>query len=271
MNTPVHLSSVLRAAEREGRLNLRIADLAAALPGVSPQALRQALYRQQLRGAIVRVSRGAGHWLIVPHLHAASGAPPLEAWLDFYLAKTLRLPYYVGLLSAAEIYGASPYAVTVTQVVVPAPRRRVTVGRHVLVFHARHDVARMPTRWHETADGRFKVSTPELTALELVQREAQVGGAARVQEVLRRLCQSCSMSGVLQALDATQEVPSAQRLGALLSAAGITELALCISHWLKVRKVRAVPLESGQSANSDGVLDPDFKVWLPSDLERANA
>ena len=144
--TALSLSAVLDAAEREGRLNVHAADLAAALPDVSPEALRQALHRQQARGRIVRVSRGAGHWLIVPLQYAACAAPPLETWLDRYLSKTLQTPYYVGLLSAAETYGASPFAVMVTQVMVPKSRRSMTVGRHELSFHTRANIQRMPTR-----------------------------------------------------------------------------------------------------------------------------
>lgn len=268
--TALSLSVVLDAAEREGRLNVHTAALAAALPEVSPEALRQALHRQQTRGRIVRLSRGSGHWLIVPLQHAVSGAPPLETWLDRYLSKTLQTPYYVGLLSAAETYGASPYAVMVTQVMVPKSRRSMTVGRHELVFHTRANIQRMPARWHETAEGRFRVSTPELTALELVQREAQVGGIARVQEVLRSLCDSCSAEGLQEALEAAREVPAAQRLGALLSVQGRTELAQGVRHWLQGRKLRAIPLESGSVVGEGCGLDAVFKVRLPSVLENSN-
>jgi len=116
----------------------------------------------------------------------------------------------------------------------------MTVGRHELSFHTRANIQRMPTRWHETAGGRFKVSTPELTALELVQRDAQVGGIARVREVLRSLCESCSVEGLQEALDAAQEVPAAQRLGALLCLQGRAELAQGVQHWLQGRKIRAI-------------------------------
>lgn len=269
--TALSLSVVLDAAEREGRLNVHTADLAAAMPDVSPEALRQALHRQQARGRIVRVSRGSGHWLIVPLQHAASAAPPLEAWLDHYLSKTLQTPYYVGLLSAAETYGASPYAVMVTQVMVPKSRRSMTVGRHELVFHTRANIQRMPTRWHEAAGGRFKVSAPELTALELVQRDVLVGGIARVQEVLHSLCEFCSVEGLQQALDAAQEVPAAQRLGALLSLQGRAELAQGIQHWLQGRKLRMIPLESGSVVGEECGLDAVFKVRLPSIFGSSNA
>ena len=100
------LSTVLDEAESRGKLNLRTAEIAQAMPGVSDEALRQALHRQQRKGRIVRTSRGSEHWVIVPLQDASAGAPPLETWLDAYLSKTLGVPYYVGLLSAAEVYGA---------------------------------------------------------------------------------------------------------------------------------------------------------------------
>jgi predicted transcriptional regulator of viral defense system len=140
------VSSVLDGAERSGKLNLHTQDISSALPGVSLKALRQALLRQQRRGRLIRLSRGSDHWLIVPLNYAAAGAPPLEVWLDRYMSKTLGTPYYVALLSAAETYGASPYAVMVTQVMVPERRRMITVGRHKVVFHTRLRIERMPTR-----------------------------------------------------------------------------------------------------------------------------
>jgi hypothetical protein len=78
MPTTRSLSAVLDAAESSGKLNLRIEEIQAALPDVSAEALRQALHRQQRRGRLIRLSRGSGHWLIVPLRYAAVGAPPLE-------------------------------------------------------------------------------------------------------------------------------------------------------------------------------------------------
>jgi hypothetical protein len=264
MVTAHSLSAVLDAAERAGRLDVRTSELAAALPGSSLEALRQALHRQQARGRIVRVSRGSGHWVIVPLQYAASGAPPLQTWLDRYLSKSIRTPYYVGLLSAAKTYGASIRAVVATQVMVPTPRRRVTLGQHELVFHSRAEVERMPTRWHETPEGRFKVSTAELTALELVRRAPQVGGIARVREVLQSLCRACALDTLREALDAADDVPTAQRFGALMAAEGEVDLAQSAKRWLQGRKTRSIPLEAGLPLMEGASLDNVFKVWLPS-------
>jgi len=268
MPTTRSLSAVLDAAESSGKLNLRMEEIQAALPDVSAQALRQALHRQQRRSRLVRLSRGSGHWLIVPLRHATVGAPPLGTWLDRYLSKTLGIQYYVALLnyvallSAAEIYGASPYAVMVTQVMVAERRRPIAVGRHELVFHTHARTEHMPTRWHETPDGRFKVSTPELTALDLVQREAMVGGMARVREVLRGLWANCTQAGFTQALDAAQNVPVAQRLGALLVLDDQTGLTMPVVRWLRDKPLRSVSLV--------GDLSPDVAATSYIDADREN-
>ena len=270
MTAPSPLSAVLDAAERAGKLNLRTEEIVSAMPGVGPEALRQALHRQQRRGRLIRLSRGSDHWLIVPLQHAAAGAPPLETWLDRYLTKTLNTPYYVALLSAAETYGASPYAVMVTQVMVPERRRPITVGRHEVVFHTRTRTGDMPTRWHETPDGRFKVGTPELTALELVERAALVGGMARVREVLRELWPSCTPQGLTQALEALQEIPSAQRLGVLLALEEQDALASRVAEWLRDKPLRLIPLERGQTRDTSPDVDTTFKVRLTADARSAN-
>jgi len=269
LNAPSSLSTVLDAAERAGKLNLRLRDLRAALPHSSPEALRQALHRQQRRGRLIRLSRGAEHWLIVPLQHSNAGAPPLEIWLDRYMSRTLGLTYHVGMLSAAETYGAAPWAVMVTQVMVAERRRSITVGRHRLAFHVCAHIERLPTRWHETPDGRFRVATPELTALQIVQKESQLGGMARVHEVLSRLYPACTPEGVIQALQAMDETPAAQRLGSLMARDGEETLAHAVLEWMSGRTFRAVPLEHTSMKSAGTEFDRRFKVRWPAHLATA--
>jgi predicted transcriptional regulator of viral defense system len=254
------ISTVLDAAERAGRLTLTTEQIAKLLPDVSAAALRQTLYRQQVRGRLARLSRGAGQWLIVPLMHAESGAPPIEAWLHRYMSAALEVPYYVGLLSAAETYGVSPYAVTVTQVMVPTQRRPVTVGRQRLVFHTRTNITAMPIQWHETPEGKFRVSTPELTMLDLVRRQDLAGGLARVCDVVRGLAALASPEGLGTALEACGDIPPAQRLGAILALEG-SDLAGAVAAWLNGKPKRTVTLAAGLKRTLE--LDPVFRVLRP--------
>lgn len=264
------LVAILDAAERGGKLNLRTADIAQALPGVSADALRQALHRQQRKGRIVSASRGSEHWVIVPLQDASAGAPPLETWLDAYLSKTLGLPYYVGLLSAAEVYGASPQAVMVTQIMVPKARRPVQVGRHRLVFFERSRIPTMPVAWHETTHGRFKVSSPALTALELVARQQMAGGIARVMEVLQALIPDITNEGLSAALDALDETPTAQRIGVLFIRANQPNLADLVATWLETKRTRRIALSPGATDTGPCTLDARFKVLVPDTIQQAN-
>lgn len=264
------LSAVLDTIERSGKLSLRTRDARAALPSVSDEALRHALYLQHLRGRVIRLSYDSDYWLIVPLQHAAPGVPPLAAWLDRYMSKISRAPYYATLLSAAKTYGALPYAVTATQVMVPERRRPITVGRCKVTFYTCPTIERMPTRWHETPDGCFKVGTPELTALELVQREDRIGGMVRVREILRGLWSSCTTQGLIEALEALQDVPTAQRFGVLLAMESRNDLTSSLVKWLRNKPLRIVSFKRGLTRSTALDIDARFKVRLPIDAEKAN-
>jgi predicted transcriptional regulator of viral defense system len=262
------LSQVIDDAERSGRLNLHATDIADKLPDLSADALRQALRRLKKKGRIVLASRGSGHWVIVPIQDSVTGAPPLESWLHAYLTTTLNIHYYVGLLSAAEIYGASPYAVMVTQVIVPKPRRSIQVGRHKLEFIVRADLMKIPTQWHETENGRFKISTAEITVLELIQRQSRVGGVGRLIAVLHDLLGCCTSEGLNLALTIIDDVSSAQRLGALLSREGLGGLSEIVQIWLRGKRIR--PVIFFESYGSQIIYDSKFKVHIAERLELAN-
>lgn len=261
------VSGVIDDAERAGRLTFTTEDIARALAGLSPKALQQALFRQKRRGRVTRVARGVGQWLIVPLMHAASGAPPLETWLHHFLSTVLKEPYYVGLLSAADAYGVSPYAITVTQVVVRHQRRPINVGRQHIVFHTRSNITNLPTRWHETPDGRFRISTPELTMLDLLRRQDIVGGLSRVVEVINELAAHATADGLAAALEAAADVPNAQRLGTLLTHCGNT-LSETIVEWLDdgpLRKIALAPRMLGPVQE-----DKTFRTLRPSRLQGSN-
>jgi len=262
-----HLSAILDDAERSGKLMLTDAQIAASLPDKSPEALRQALHRQQRRGRIARLARGTGQWLVVPLMHAQSGAPPPETWLHRFLASALKVPYYVGLLSAAEAYGVAPYAPSVIQVMVSKQRRPIEVGRQRLTFHTRARTSVMPTRWHETPDGRYLVSTPELTMLDLMRRQQFAGGAIRVAEVVEGLSAYAHAKGLTAALIAADDTPNAQRLGALLSRQG-SKLANTVAAFLKDRKLRPVTLAPGRADQNR--QNAQFRVFLPERLGESN-
>jgi hypothetical protein len=270
MKSRKSVSQTVDEMERSGSLNLHFPELVGLLPDQTPSAILQALGRLQKEGRVVHVSRGAGHWLIVPLQHAALGAPPLEAWLDAYFRNSLKLPYYVGLLSAAEMLGSSPYGVMVTQVFVEKPRRSLSVGRHRLDFLTKTRIDHLPVNWHETPDGRLRISSPELTVCDLVQRHADIGGLARTHEVLKGLWSLCKPDDLAKVAFASVPLPVIQRLGALLNLDGAQHLAGPLAAGLHDRNLRSVSLEISPGMEKHH-MDDLFKVWMPRETPGANS
>ncbi|GMV68585.1 MAG: hypothetical protein AMXMBFR76_10240 [Pseudomonadota bacterium] len=103
-----------------------------------------------------------------------------------------------------------------------------------------------------------------------MERTALIGGMARVREVLRGLWTSCTSQGLTEALEALQEIPTAQRLGALLTLENQSALAARVADWLGDKPLRLVPLERGQTRNPSSEVDTTFKVRLTSDITSAS-
>ena len=128
----------------------------------------------------------------------------------------------------------------------------------------------MTTQWHETQNGRFKVSTPELTALELVHRQQLVGGASRVFEILQVLTKTFSEDAMREALDAVRDVAAAQRLGALFAMSGQQQMANLVRGWLVGKRTRVIPLSQGDASDDHTRLDSLFKVRVSNHFQSAN-
>jgi predicted transcriptional regulator of viral defense system len=97
--------------------------------------------------------------------------------------------YYVGLLKAAELHGATHHAVMDFQVVTDRQLRKIRAGRSWITFHFRKDLesVRDGVVERKTDTGTMKVSSPELTALDLVRYIHVAGGVDAVATVLNDL------------------------------------------------------------------------------------
>ena len=77
--------------------------------GISRAAVKVTLSRLAKRGVIASPARG--FYVVVPPEYRSLGCLPADQFIPA-LMKTLNLPYYVGLLTAAEYHGAAHRAST---------------------------------------------------------------------------------------------------------------------------------------------------------------
>ena len=225
--------------------------------GRSFVATQTALRRLKEHGRVASPRRG--FYLVLPPEYRAAGSPPASWFIDD-LMRYLDQPYYVGLLSAAAIYGAAHQQPMVFQVVTSKPTRDMLVGKVAIRFSTSRRVEQLPVANLQTETGTMRVATPETTAFDLVRYPAGAGHLSNAATVLSELAERLD-ARALVAIAPLVRLPDVQRLGYLLDAVGRAETAAALAEWLAGRHPRAVPLHPGDSVDVDP--DPRWHV-LPN-------
>ncbi len=138
---PRPVARVLDELQARGRYTTTAAELTRT-SGASRLALEAALRRLKRKRRITAPRRG--FYVLVPLEYLEAGAPPASWFIDD-LACFLGQPYYVGLLSAASLHGASRQQPMVFQVVTDRPTRAARAGRVRINFHQSLHVRSVPT------------------------------------------------------------------------------------------------------------------------------
>lgn len=213
--------------------------------GLSAEAVKKALQRLARRRRVVKVK--SYFYVIVPleYLHA-DGPPP--SWFIDDLMKAMERPYYVGLLSAAGIHGASHQQPQEFQVLTDRPVRPLQVGRARIRFFVKKRVTEAAVQSVKTPTGTMHVSTPEATTVDLVRFARAAGQIDNVATVLVDLAPLLDPKRLLKVVRASGDLPNAQRLGYLLEKVRGRPQAKALYDWLGCQSPRVVPLRPGRTA-----------------------
>jgi predicted transcriptional regulator of viral defense system len=153
-----------------------------------------------------------------------------------------KTPYYVALLSAAEIHGAAHQRPQEFQVIAGKQLRPILVGVSRIRFFMKKDLERTPVELIKSTSGRIRVSTPEATALDLVRFYDRVGHLNHVATVLAELAEKIDAGKLVHAAEAEGESAAAQRLGYLLDSVGSGRAATKLWKWVEARSPKPVLL-----------------------------
>ncbi|MEQ9450483.1 MAG: type IV toxin-antitoxin system AbiEi family antitoxin [Pseudomonadales bacterium] len=201
--------------------------------GISRGALLDAADRQRRRKHLLTPRRG--FYVIVPPQFLSWGAPP-PAWYIHDLMDHEQSPYYVGLLKAAELHGATHQAVMEFQVITDKRLPRIKAGRSTIAFYYRKDMAAITfaQQNYKTDTGLMKISGPELTAFDLVRYPHAAGGLDHVVTVLADLGKLIDETRLAE-LASRFERAVLQRLGYLLCFSGHKDKAGALDEPLRAR------------------------------------
>jgi len=182
--------------------------------GVSENALKKTLQRLKNKKSIVMVRRG--FYVIVPPEYRAKGIIPTSFYVND-LMKFLNRDYYVGLLNAAAYYGAAhqqpqSYSI-ITEGIALRPIKSDKVNIHFFIKNNwnKGDIVKK-----KVDTGYINISSPELTALDLISYYNEVGGFNRVATILEELKELIQPDKLIETAKRYNETTAIQRLGYIL-------------------------------------------------------
>ncbi len=204
--------------------------------GLGHGAFLDAAERLQ-RGGVLLAPR-QGFYVVVPPQFSSWGAPPPTWYID-ELMRYEGQAYYVGLLKAAEFHGATHQAIMEFQTVSAKRLPKIRAGRSMVVFYFRRDMESIGAgiEHRKTDTGAMKISSPALTALDLLRYPQASAGIDNVATALSDLGPKID-ADQLAALSVTVERPVVQRLGYLLDRLGHKNLTDSMLSALRTRGER---------------------------------
>ncbi len=230
--------------------------------GGSTKALEAVLRRLRTKQEIASPLRGF-HLVLPPEYRRLGCLPPL--WFVDDLARFLRQPYYVALLSASELHGAAHQRPQTFQVMLPRPHGPLRCGGVQVDFFMRANLDRVPIMLRNTPKGTVRVASPEATAFDLVGYAGRSGGLDNAATVLRELAEELDGER-LAAVAALSPQPWSQRLGWLLDHVGAADKTGPLAEGIRVSRAPPCVLDV-EAPGSEGPRDRRWSVVVNTDIE----
>lgn len=212
-NTNNYLLEWIEQLQSRGRITFTYQEVIDGFPGKSENAIAQSLARVSQRGRVVSVYKG--FYLIVPAEYAAREILPPILFIN-YLMEFLAKPYYVGLLSAAALYGAAHQQPQEFFVITNTKQLSTKKKGLKINYTIKKNIPSQFLDNRKTETGFVKVSSPELTAFDLVYYSNRIGGINRICTVLNELSESMETDKIEADLLMHFSVATIQRLGYIL-------------------------------------------------------
>ena len=153
-----------------GYYTFTIEEVQKNFPQFGNAYISTSLYRLTIKKKII--SPWKGFYVIMPIEYALKAIIPPVFYIDALMV-FLRKEYYISLLNAASFYGASHQRAQTFSVTTEAPKLRNTTktGTSILFFSKKNNTGKIHNGNIKTQSGYVNVSSPELTAIDLIENE----------------------------------------------------------------------------------------------------
>jgi predicted transcriptional regulator of viral defense system len=224
-------------------------------------SLRQTLYRLKRKNEIVQIRQG--FYVIIPPEYSKQGIIPPYLYIGD-LMKSLDKPYYVGLLSAAALYGAAHQQPTGYTVITQSPAPR-SIDKLKILFFSKQEFLQDGIVKRKTPAGYINVSSPELTALDFFDYIHKFG-INRITTILQELSEEMKPSLLLKIAKQYPNPAAIQRLGYILDTVVSSE-KLSDALWKVLNERNFFPVPLSPQKEKKGETDSKWKIIKNMEIE----
>ncbi|MEN8236051.1 MAG: type IV toxin-antitoxin system AbiEi family antitoxin [Pseudomonadota bacterium] len=208
----IEISEYIKKVRASGRWCFTTGQAIADLK-ISQPALRSGIYRLKKKGDIVSPAKNL--YVIVPPEYQYLGCLPAAELIPI-LMKHWGLNYYACLLTAGMYHGASHQKPQIFQIMVAKQIKPLICGKVRVEFIRKKDMNGLPLQDFVVKTGILKVSSPELTAIDLLLYRLQSGGLNNIATVLSELLEVMIPHKLIETANLVEEKACLQRLGYIL-------------------------------------------------------
>jgi predicted transcriptional regulator of viral defense system len=184
-------------------------------------SIRSELSRLVNKREVVNLRKG--YYLIIPPRYAASGKLPIQLYGE-KLFRHLNQNYYLGFYTAAKIHGASHQQVQRDYVLTTTPKlNNISKGTLDIRFFTTSHWPDNNILTKKADAGTYKISSPGLTALDLLHHQTKLGGLNRMLAVVDELVEEIDELDLINLLSWYPNRSTMQRFGFLLEVIGKNE------------------------------------------------
>lgn len=258
-----YISKYLNEVLSKGRYSITLTELRNKF-AVSEKALLQNLYRLKAKNQLAQIRKE--FYIIIPPQYSTKGMLPAYLFIDDMM-NFLNKDYYVGLFSAAALHGASHQQPMQFQVLTHKPAlRNIKNYKLNILFFTKENWDSDQIIQKKTEAGYLKVSSPELTAFDLVHYHKQIGGMNRIISILEILTEEMKPS-VLAKTAINQKTSTIQRLGCLLDTLEKFDLSKSLYKVIEKTYFKELPL-SLNYPDRVGEKEQKWKIRINTELDK---
>lgn len=211
-----------------------------------------------------------GFYLIIPPRYSKQGQIPIQLYVD-KLFQYLNRNYYLGFYSAAKFHGASHQQAQREYLMIERPKMNaIKKNRIDIDFFTTAKWSNNNIIEKKSDAGLFKISSPALTAVDLIHHQTKLGGLNRMLAILEELSEEITQNDLAELLSWYPHKSTLQRLGFLLKEIQANEnLSNLIMEQLQYSKFFPVLLSPKSHQKPGSVNNPwkvDINIKLESDL-----